>query len=117
VKKTKRVGKQEWFAAVLSALKVGELDTKLNAAMAERRLKRKKVEPRTGRMSPSGQDQSSECFGRMTGLSALQTNTMPSVKVGLGSKCDLRHRLVSRLECDGEPTFGPERRLCGGDRT
>jgi len=34
-----------------------------------------------------------------------------------GSNYDLRHRLVSRLECDGEPTFGPERRLCGVDRT
>ncbi len=43
VKMTKRVGKQEWFAAALSALKAGELDTKLNAAMAERRLKLKKV--------------------------------------------------------------------------
>ncbi len=30
---------------------------------------------------------------------------------GFGSNCDLRHRLVSRLECDDEPTFGPEHRL------
>ncbi len=37
--------------------------------------------------------------------------------VGFGSNCDHRHRLVLRLECDGEPTFGLERRLCGGDRT
>ena len=35
----------------------------------------------------------------------------------LGSNCDLRHRLALRLECGGEPTFAPERRLCGGDRT
>ncbi len=41
----------------------------------------------------------------------------PAPKGRFGSNCDLRHRLVSRLECDGEPTFGPERRLCGGDRT
>ncbi len=34
-----------------------------------------------------------------------------------GSNYDLQHRLVLRLECDGEPTFAPERRLCGGDRT
>jgi len=38
-------------------------------------------------------------------------------RVRVGSNYDLRHRLVSRLECDGEPTFGPERRLCGGDRS
>ncbi len=38
-------------------------------------------------------------------------------KVGNGSNCDLQHRLALRPEYDGEPTFGPERRLCGGDRT
>ncbi len=32
-------------------------------------------------------------------------------KVRVGSNCDLRHRLALRLECDGEPTFTPERRL------
>ncbi len=35
----------------------------------------------------------------------------------VGSNCDLQHRLALRRECDGEPTFGPERRLCGGGRT
>jgi len=39
------------------------------------------------------------------------------VKVGLGSKNDLRHGLAVRLECDGKPTFNPEGRLSGGEQT
>jgi hypothetical protein len=46
--------------------------------------------------------------------SALRQST---AYVAVGSNYDLRHRLALRLECDGESTFGPERRLCGGDRT
>ena len=37
--------------------------------------------------------------------------------VRVGSNCDLQHRLALRLECDGEPTFSPERRLSGGEQT
>ncbi len=40
------------------------------------------------------------------------TANRPNVRVG--SNCDLRHRLALRLECDGEPTFTPERRLGSG---
>ncbi len=37
--------------------------------------------------------------------------------IGLGSNCDLRHRLALRPLCGGEPTFTPERRQCAGKRT
>ena len=30
---------------------------------------------------------------------------------GFGSNYDLRHRLALRLQCDGDPTFRPKRRL------
>lgn len=62
-------------------------------------------------MTVLGQDQSSECFGRMTGLSALLPTDLVQVNVCTGSKCDLRHRVAQRPECDGEPTLSPERRL------
>ena len=38
-------------------------------------------------------------------------------KVGSGSCTDLHDPSAQRLECDGEPTFGLERRLCGGGPT
>ena len=47
----------------------------------------------------------------------LWAGTANRPKVRVGSNYDLRHRLVSRLECDGEPTFGPEGRLSGGEQT
>ena len=48
---------------------------------------------------------------------SLRAGTANRSNFRSGSNYDLRHRLALRLECDGEPTFGPERRLCGGDRT
>ena len=41
---------------------------------------------------------------------------LPFPNDGSGSNCDLQQRLALRLECDGEPTFGPERRQFGGFR-
>ncbi len=42
-------------------------------------------EPRRGRMTVLGQDQSSECFGRMTGLSALLPTRFAKVNDCIGS--------------------------------
>ncbi len=39
------------------------------------------LEPQTSRTSALGQDQSSECFGRMTGLSALPPSVESAAKV------------------------------------
>ena len=67
-------------------------------------------------LSGEGQDQSSECFGRMTALSALQTTTMPSVKGRFGSGARARDPSEPGLVGSGKPTFSAERWLSGGCR-
>ena len=56
-------------------------------------------------------------YSRLMAADEAGSQASSATNVRVGSNCDLRHRLALRLECDGEPTFGPERRLCGGDRT
>jgi YD repeat-containing protein len=61
--------------------------------------------PVAGERSELGQDQSSECFGRMTGLSALLPTCWAKPNARFGSCTDLRDPTAQRLECDDEMVY------------